>query len=382
MELLGKRVMSNNRDYPVNGQNTQRLANARQVPAGRAARSPEQRAFADAGAHRSAPSASGGRRVNAMPAAAVGAGAYQPAAPVAVPVKKRRTFWRVVFWLALVVLLVSVAALGCIAFSYWQGRDANTSTAEAFPEPSDAQLLSLADLTVDWDALLAVNPDTVGWIYIPGTVVNYPIVQTDNNETYLKTDFQGETNWFVSFGSIFLDASNAADFSDQNSIIYGHNMNDGAIFGGEGSMFSAIASLDDPDAFNATRTVYLLTPQGNYRLRSFSLVHTEATDPIVQTSFASAADLESYVQDKMDRTVQASTATLPAAADIKQVFTFSTCDNLPTDGRYVLFCYVEESTAPGARAVGTSMSGATAETSNDIQAAADAAAAESSGESN
>lgn len=344
MKLLGKRVMPNNKNYPMNGQNARRSANSRSASAGRSGARPT--------------------------------GVYQPAgsavaAPAAAPAKKpRRIFWRVVFWLALVVLVVSLVALGGIALSYWQGRDANSSTAEAFPEPTDAQLLSLADLSVDWDALLAVNPDTVGWVYIPGTVVNYPIVQTDNNELYLKTDFQGETNWFVSFGSIFLDASNASDFSDQNSVIYGHNMNDGAIFGGEGSMFSAIASMDDPDAFNATRTVYVLTPQGNYRLRSFSLVHTQATDPIVQTSFATAADLEAYVQDKMDRTVQQPEGVLPAAADIKQVFTFSTCDNLPSDGRYVLFCYVEEATAPGAQAVGASMSGTTSGVAADIQAAA------------
>lgn len=292
------------------------------------------------------------------------------ATPPRAPKKSRSTLWRVVFWVALAVFLAAVLALGAIAFSYWQGRDANSSTAQAFPEPSDAQLLSLDDLTVDWDALLAVNPDTVGWVYIPGTVVNYPIVQTDNNETYLKTDFQGETNWFVSFGAIFLDAENAGDFSDQNNIVYGHNMNDGAIFGGEGSMFSAIASMDDPTAFNAARTVYVLTPQGNYRLRTFSLVHTSATDPIVQTSFASADDMAAYVQDKMDRTVQQPEGALPAAADIGKVFTFSTCDNLPSDGRYVLFCYVDESTVAGVQAVGGSIDGATTDTAANIGEAA------------
>lgn len=53
----------------------------------------------------------------------------------------------------------------------------------------------MADLEVDWDALLAINPDTVGWVYVPGTNINYPIVHTDNDETYLTRDFNGEQSW-------------------------------------------------------------------------------------------------------------------------------------------------------------------------------------------
>lgn len=266
---------------------------------------------------------------------------------------RRRGPWRVVFWVALAVFLAALIALGAIFFSYMQGRNANSSVADgAFSVPTDTQAVSLANLTVDWDALRAINPDVIGWVYMPGTMVNYPIVQASDNEKYLKTNFQGETNWLVSFGAIFLDAGNAADFSDANNVIYGHNMQDGAIPGMEGSMFSQIADLGDTATFNANRTVYVLTPDGNYRLTSFALLHTEATDPLVQTSFATAADLQAYVQDKLDRSVVQPDPAAPAAADVSQLFTFSTCDNLPSDGRYVLFCSVAESTVPGAAGTG------------------------------
>ena len=78
---------------------------------------------------------------------------------------------------------------------------------------------SLADFTVDWDALKAINPDTVGWIYIPGTVVNYPIVQAADDEKYLTHDFKGSEGWIATFGAIFLAAENSSDFSDPNNII-------------------------------------------------------------------------------------------------------------------------------------------------------------------
>ena len=68
----------------------------------------------------------------------------------------------VVFWIALVVFVVALAALGAIGFSYWQGQQTYQSVAEeGFTPPSDIEGTSLADFTVDWDALKAINPDTV-----------------------------------------------------------------------------------------------------------------------------------------------------------------------------------------------------------------------------
>ena len=253
--------------------------------------------------------------------------------------------WRIVFWVALVVFAVALVALGAIGYSYWQGQNAYDSVAEeVFAAPEDLEGTALADLTVDWDRLLAINPDTVGWVYIPGTAVNYPIVHTTDDEKYLTTDFNGQQAWGATYGSIFLSAANAADFSDANNIVYGHHLNNG-------SMFAAIADFENADQFNAHRTAYILTPQGNFKLRSLSLVHVAADDPLAQTAFATAGELASYIKDKVDRSVVA-VSDAPAAADIAHLFAFATCDNLPSDGRFVLFSYLEESTVAGVAAVG------------------------------
>lgn len=253
--------------------------------------------------------------------------------------------WLIVFWVALVVFAVALVALGAIGYSYWQGQNAYDSVAEeVFAAPEDLEGTALADLTVDWDRLLAINPDTVGWVYIPGTAVNYPIVHTTDDEKYLTTDFNGQQAWGATYGSIFLSAANAADFSDANNIVYGHHLNNG-------SMFAAIADFENADQFNAHRTAYILTPQGNFKLRSLSLVHVAADDPLAQTAFATEGELASYIQDKVDRSVVA-VSDAPAAADIAHLFAFATCDNLPSDGRFVLFSYLEESTVAGVAAVG------------------------------
>lgn len=264
-----------------------------------------------------------------------------------------KTRWRVVFWIAIAVLVVAVAALGVIWFNYERGDARYDDVAEsAFSggAGSIGDATSLSDITVDWDALRAINPDTVGWVLVPGTTVNYPIVYSGDDSLYLVRDFYGETNPLVSFGAIFLSGENAPDFSDDLSVVYGHHLLNG-------SMFSPFAGFTDEAEFNAHRTVYVLTPEGNIRLTTFSLVHAASTDPIVQPNFASDALRLSYIQDKVDRSIVAPDDPLPALADITQLFAFSTCDNLVTNGRYVLFCYVAESTHPNVSAVGGTASG-------------------------
>ncbi|MEG0070379.1 MAG: sortase [Raoultibacter sp.] len=250
---------------------------------------------------------------------------------------KKNGPWRIVFGIAFIVLVLSLIGLGAIGFSYWQGQNEYKQIAQdAFPEPTDLAQLTLADMRVDWASLQKKNPEVVGWIYVPGTSVNYPVVHTSDNEKYLLTDFSGGTGFLAKFGTIFLSAENKADFSDANNIVYGHHMNDG-------SMFGFIHTLFDEKKFNQHRTIYLLTPDGNYRLSTFSLISCRDDDPLAQTSFATPADVQAYAQDKISRSsVTPSEAVDPAG--IKRIFSFVTCDNVTDEGREVLFASVVEST--------------------------------------
>lgn len=244
-----------------------------------------------------------------------------------------------VFIISLIVFVCAAGALAFIGYGYWHGQQNNKQLEQIgfnAPDAAALQRMDLASFTVDWDALRAINPDVVGWIYVPGTTVNFPIVHGTDDEHYLKTDFYGQTSW-VSFGSIFLSAANVADFSDANNIVYGHHMNDG-------SMFSPFADFGDADTFNGHRIVYVFTPTANYQLTTFSIVHCAADDPLAQTAFANEQERQAYVQDKVDRSA-VTVAGLPSAADMKHTFAFSTCDNLASNGRWVLFAYESGSTA-------------------------------------
>lgn len=250
--------------------------------------------------------------------------------------RSRKNPWRVVFVVSLVVLIAALIGLGAIAFQYLSQQQAYDDL-EQYASLSDSGNKTLAELSVDWDSLQAINPDIVAWIYIPNSPVNYPVVQGSDNEEYLHKAFDGSTGWLASAGTIFLDSANAADFSDRNSALYGHHMNDG-------SMFASLSNWQNNDEFNAHRDIYVLTPQGNYRLKTFALVKTTGDDALVQTNFSSDESYLSYIQDKLDRSVTTQEGEVLSAADIRQSMLFSTCEYSQADGRAVLFAAVVETT--------------------------------------
>lgn len=273
--------------------------------------------------------------------------------------RSRKNPWRVVFVVSLVVLIAALIGLGAIAFQYISQQRAYDDL-EQYASLSDSENMTLADLTVDWDALRAVNPDIVAWVYVPDSPINYPVVQGDDNEEYLHKAFDGSTGWLASAGTIFLDSTNSSDFSDRNSALYGHHMNDG-------SMFASLSDWQNNDEFNAHRDIYVLTPQGNYRLKTFALVKTTGDDALVQTTFSSDESYQSYIQDKLDRSVTTQQGEVLSAADIRQSMLFSTCEYSQADGRAVLFAAVVETTVANDPYIASSAQGTTGISANESQ---------------
>lgn len=250
--------------------------------------------------------------------------------------RRRRWPWIVIFVLATIVLVVSLVVLGLIALSYHEGQQRYGEIAETakFDPPSVGSAggdVDVKELTVDWGALKKANPDTVGWIYIPDTPVNYPIVQGDDNDFYLYHDFDGEAGWLAEYGAIFLDHLNSPKWTDSLNFVFGHHMNDG-------SMFACISGMADQAEFDAHRIVYLLTPSGNFKLRSFTLLHCPEEEAIVQSKFKDKKEMIGYVQDKIDRS-EVDAGKIPEASQLDRIFAFATCDNY-SSGRYVLYAYV------------------------------------------
>jgi sortase B len=126
------------------------------------------------------------------------------------------------------------------------------------PEELPMELSFLKEL--DLAALREQNAQVLGWIYIPGTEISYPLMADDSNYTYLSSDWTGGGS---TLGSIFMECENSRDLTDFNTIIYGHNIVNG-------SMFGTLKDFGQQDYFDSHREIYLVTDGGVYRYTSFA----------------------------------------------------------------------------------------------------------------
>ena len=203
--------------------------------------------------------------------------------------------------LMILLALVFVGSVGGYAFTRWRAqaqRQVYTDLAQQYAVPDavqaqDAQDADTPPITVDFAALQAVNSDIIGWIYCEGTVINYPVLYGETNDTYLRHDYENNYN---NAGSIFIDVKNSADFSDVNTIVYGHHMDDG-------SMFAVLENWQDQTFFDAHPVIWLLTPQQNYRIVPFSAYETDAYSETYTIYSAPGDLLNGYLRTAADRSV-------------------------------------------------------------------------------
>ena len=252
----------------------------------------------------------------------------------------RKKKHNIVFIIAMVVFVASLVGLAVLGVNYLMGQNKYEKISRAVLPVSDfSNTLDLNSFYVDWDALWEINPDAAAWIVVPGTSISYPVVYPPDNDHYVKTDFEGETNWMVSYGAIFMDASSKRDFSSANTFVFGHNMNNGA-------MFHDLELCDDQEFFDNNRTIFILTPTMNYHFSTFALLHTSANARIVQPDPATPQEQEAYIAERIQDAVVVATQDMPAASEVKHSVVLTTCDNKPSDGRYLLFASEIERAVP------------------------------------
>lgn len=170
-----------------------------------------------------------------------------------------------------VVILLLLVTASYSAYALW---DDNRIYAEAGDVQADMIRIKpqvseeAEEKGADFTELQKVNPDVCGWITMDNTQIDYPILQGDTNFTYLNMDVYGN---FALAGSIYLDSRNSRDFSDTNSLLYGHHMADHKMFGD-------LDLYKDPDFFEANKTGKLILPEAAYNLEIISCLLVGADD--------------------------------------------------------------------------------------------------------
>lgn len=168
-------------------------------------------------------------------------------------------------------------------------------------------------IAVDFNALKAVNKDVVAWIYVEALDISYPVVRGKDNDYYLHRTYEGTYNFA---GSIFEDYANSPDFNDCNTLVYGHNMKNG-------SMFGILSRFTSENAYEKSRYFWILTPDHDYRYEIFS-AYTTPVNSDTYTLFSKAGKEFTQYLKQMQANSEIPTQDVKVTGKDK-VVTLSTC---------------------------------------------------------
>ncbi len=226
------------------------------------------------------------------------------------------------------IALLAIAA-GMWGYSQWQYHEQDVINEKL------AQYATIDDEgnsapVVDWASLKAINPEVVGWIEIPNTVVSFPVYQASDNDKYLHTNAEGA---YSLGGQVFMDYQNQAPgMLDQQTIIYGHHLRNGA-------MFKPIADMDNQEAFDSVGTVWYVTEGASYELEPLLLYYTDEDDTNVRTfGWASEDEFHTYLSDLLAKSVTSRPDAAELIGKADHVLTLCTCNYIDGYGRTILVC--------------------------------------------
>ncbi len=167
------------------------------------------------------------------------------------------------------------------------------------------------------------NDDVVGYLKIDGTSINYPVMQSSDNQFYLNRDIYKQPS---SAGSIFLDYENDIRRNDKNTVIYGHNMN-------KDYMFHALRYYNDYNYFLNHRYITFDTLYCNQTWEVFSFYKTDISFNYIKVFFSSQSEFSNLLNEMKNRSAY-DTGVVVSPKD--RVLTLSTCSNQESNTRYVL----------------------------------------------
>lgn len=203
--------------------------------------------------------------------------------------------------ISIIILIVCIIGLVISGSMLWKWVQNNIESNKVMTEINDIAGISDikededpgAEFGIDFEALTAYNSDIVGWIRIPGTSVSYSLVQAENNNKYLRHSIDLTWN---EFGWPFLDYKNSPDFTDKNTVIYGHNITSGLMFADLANIYNG--SLGNDVTINIYRK--------DYRLLTYKVFSTYVYEPesyYLTTQFSNDEAYSTYLSAMMSRSV-------------------------------------------------------------------------------
>ncbi|MBO5069693.1 MAG: class B sortase [Roseburia sp.] len=261
----------------------------------------------------------------------------------------KKKIWTILYILLGIACLFCIAAMGIYIMA---GRrqeeqtalehetllelvaEAETETND-LPETAETETVEKADLPIDFEELQSINPEIYAWIRIPDTTVDYPVLQHDGEDQsyYLKHTIYGEVE---TAASIYTEWYNSKDFTDPNTIIYGHNMKKG--------MFHDLRYFAEQEYFDAHEDLYIYMPDKILRYQIFTSYEYDDRHLLASFDFKDEEVYAEYLEEIMNPRSMYVMLREGVELDTQdRIVTLSTCvANKPNNRRLVQAVLVEE----------------------------------------
>ena len=222
-----------------------------------------------------------------------------------------------------ITYMVTVFVILLIAFSVYALWDSRQIHHEADKSHYEIYKPTAADQGKSFKELQALNAEVIAWLSVYGTNISYPVTQGPDNMKYVSTNAEG---LYSLSGSIFLNSENSRDFTDFNSILYGHHM-------AKKAMFGEIENFSERGVFYSHRYGNLYFNEKDHGLEFFAFIHTDAYDGAVFTPNVKGEERQTYLDGLLTKATL--TRDIGVTAE-DRIILLSTCSSSSTNGRDIL----------------------------------------------
>lgn len=237
---------------------------------------------------------------------------------------------------AAVILFLAVAGLYS-AYALWDNAQVYAAV-----DNVQSELLALKptaeaveeDGGASFEELLAINPDVCAWLTLDGTQIDYPVLQGEDNLTYVNTDVYGD---FALAGSIFLDSRCDRTFHEKYALLYGHHMDNSKMFGD-------LDLYEDQAFFEENISGMLILPDRAYELETFAFLKVPASEDAIFSPQQWQTDTDGlleFVQKEAVYIREDVMGRIGTTEDLSQILAMSTCSSEYTDARTILLAVMK-----------------------------------------
>ena len=246
---------------------------------------------------------------------------------------KNKQIYRIISVVSLLVMALAILSIVYMLFLYQKSNREYQALAEEARAAAERMAEQMAEeaqqsgqaepeqddrvpIPVDFEYLLSQNQDIIGWIVVDGTAIDYPVLYDDTQfRVYLNHNY---LHAYSPYGSVFMLGENDPDFTDFNTVIYGHNLIDG-------SMFATLHNFEDQAFFDEHRTIMVYTPDRVLTYEIFAAYRTDNLNVVLKYPSTTREERQAYIDHIYSHEVKAIFDRSIEVTPDDRIITLSTC---------------------------------------------------------